>query len=143
MSTANKGRGAVFSRNNSTDFDVIGEVVSIAPGGISKETIETTALNPADGFRTFIGGVKDASEVSVTLNLDPAIVADAQKQGLLYGDVAGDVDGEYKIAFSDGGPSLTFTAVATGFEIGELTVDGKVEATFNCKPSGKPVWADA
>ena len=143
MTAPARGRGGIFSRNNGTSWDVIGEVVKITPGGISKSAIKTTTLNPTDGFDTFMSGLKTAKPVTVVMNLDPAVVADVENQGLLYGDVAGDVDEEYAIEFVDDGPNLTFTAVAIDFDIGELNDEGLIPATFQCQPSGKPVWADS
>ena len=93
---------------------------------------------------TYIGGVKDGGEVSVTLNLDPALAADAENQALLKGDVEGTEDTEqYKIEFASAGPNIVFSAVPTGFEVSELSVTEKITATFTCKISGKPTWADA
>ena len=52
MAAPTKGMGGVFSRYNGTGYDVIGEVVTITPPSPTKETIETTELNPTDGFHT-------------------------------------------------------------------------------------------
>lgn len=144
MAAPTKGLGAIFSRYNGASFDVIGEVVTITPPSSTKETIETTGLNPTDGFNTYIGGIKDGGEVSITLNLDPAIVADAENQALLKGDVEGTADSvQYKIEFASAGPNIVFDAVPTGFEVSELAVNEKITATFNCKVTGKPTWADS
>lgn len=144
MASPTKGMGGIFSRYNGVDYDVIGEVLTITPPNPTKETIETTELNPTDGFHTFIAGVKDGGEVSVMFNFDPALTADAENQALLKGDVEGTDDTvQYKIEFASAGPNIVFNAVATGFEVSELSVNEKITATFTCKVSGKPTWADS
>ena len=144
MAAPTKGMGGIFSRYNGVDYDVIGEVVTITPPSPTKETIETTELNPTDGFHTYIGGIKDGGEVSVTLNFDPATVADAENQTLLRADVEGTDDTvQYKIEFASAGPNIVFSAVPTGFEVSEVSVNEKITATFTCKVSGKPTWADS
>lgn len=144
MAAPTKGMGGIFSRFNGVDYDVIGEVVSITPPSLTKETIETTGLNPTNGFHTYIGGIKDGGEVSVVLNFDPAVAADAENQALLKGDVESTTDTtQYKIEFASAGPNIIFDAVATGFEVSEISVNEKVTATFTCKVSGKPTWADS
>ena len=144
MPAPDKGLGAIFSRYNGTDYDIIGEVVNITPPSVSKEPIETTELNPTDGFNTYIGGIKDGGEVTVELNFDPALTADAENQALLKADVEGSADTEqYKIDFAVGGPNVVFTAVPTGFTPGQIAANEKLTVTFTCKISGRPVWADA
>lgn len=142
MAAPIRGRGSKFQRLVGSAYADIGETVTISGGGVTSETIDTTNLAPTNGFRTFISGVKDAEEVSIGLNLDPKFTADANKQALLRGDVEGDELVSYRILFSDGS-HVTFSAVATAFTIGEQNVTDKVEATFTCKPSGKPVYADS
>ena len=143
MAAPDKGLGAIFSRYNGTDYDVIGKVVSITPPSVSKEAIETTELNPVDGFNTYIGGIKDAGEVSVELNFDSELVADAENQALLKDDVEGSSDQErYKIEFAASGANVIFDAVPTGFTPGEITKE-TLTCTFTCKVTGKPTWADA
>jgi len=69
--------------------------------------------------------------------------ADANNQGLLKADVEGDTAQTYKIVFATSGPNVIFTAIATGFSVGEMTPDGKLDASFTCQPTGKPTWADS
>jgi len=114
--TATAGRGTVFSRDNGTTYDDIAEVVSMSGGGITTETIDTTGLNPASGFRTSIAGVKNTEEVTVVLNLDPRLTtADVNNHGLLKGDAEGSAKVNYRWTFVDG-TTVTFNScTATGF----------------------------
>ncbi len=141
--TATAGRGTVFSRDNGASYDDITEVVSLSGGGVTTELIDTTALNPASGFRTSISGVKNTEEVTVVLNLDPKLTtADANKHGLLKGDAEGSAKVNYRFTFVDG-TTVTFSScTATGFILGDVAVDGKLEATFTFKPDGNAVWVD-
>lgn len=135
---AERGRGTTFSRI----AQLIGGVVSVSGGGVSSDTIETTELAPTDGFRSFIAGLKNSEEVSVSLNLDTKLTtADLKFQGLLKGDVEADAVVSYVITFISGA-KVTFDAVATGFKVGDVNAEGKIDATFTCQPTGKPVWSD-
>lgn len=145
MSAPKASRGASLSRYNGSAWDVIGEVIAITPPGPTADTIDTTQLQPTDGHRTFIKGLIDGGEVSVSLNFDANLTADAENQALLKADVEDPtIDlGQYAIEFWDGGPFVEFFAVPTSFPPGELTPEGKIEAAFTGKVSGKPTWGAA
>lgn len=143
MAAPTTGLGAIFSLQDGTTYNDIGEVISIQPPGVTAETIDTTELNPTDAFRTFIKSLKDGGEVTVVMHMDPATVADAENQSLLKAEVEGTDNSTAKIEFSDAGPNVIFSGPATGWTPGELTADGKIELTFTMKVSGKPIWADS
>lgn len=143
MTAPARARNTIFERSadGGTVWETIGEVTSISGGGITTEIIDTTALNPVDGFRTSIPGVKDTEEVSVSLNLDTDTEgADTFKQGLLRADVEGEEKPAYRMVFFDGGGVEFLSSTPTGFTLGDMTVEGKLEATFTFKPDGKPDW---
>lgn len=140
---AEKGRGTIFERWNGSSYDEVLGITSVAGGGVTADTIETTELNPADAFRTFMSGLKSGEEVSLGFNLDSLLTtADAKNQGLLKGDVEGDVNVQYRITFVSGA-NVVFTAVATAFTVGDVNAEGKIEGSASFQPSGKPTWADA
>jgi len=109
----------------------IGELTSIGGLELSADTIETTTLS-SDGWRTFIQGLKDAGEVSVSGYLDPT-----QHQGL-YDDFESGTVGSYTIEFPPAlGAKWSFSAIVTGYSTGaELEDLVSFEATL--KVSGKP-----
>lgn len=115
----------------------IGFLNSIAGLELSAETIDTTALDNANGYKSFIGGTKDGGEVKVKGFLDGA------SHLSVYTDFDDQSVDAYTIEFPDrlttSGSKWTFNAVVTGFQTG-AEVDNAVsfEATF--KVSGKPTF---
>ena len=108
----------------------IASLTSIGGLNISADTIETTTLD-SDGWRTFIGGLKDAGEVPLSgyfIKEHKTFVEDLE-----VGTV-----GEYSIEFPPSlGASWTFNAIVTAFSTNTELEDAiGFEATL--KVSGKP-----
>jgi predicted secreted protein len=61
------GKGTVVRLWNGASWEQIAEVKSIGGIGGSRNTIDTTTLDTED-YRTFIGGLRDNGELSLTLN---------------------------------------------------------------------------
>jgi predicted secreted protein len=108
----------------------IANLTSIGGLDLSADTIETTTLDTASGYRTFRQGLKDAGEVSLSGYFDPV-----DHQGLLTDFEAG-TETAYTIEFP-GGAKWDFNAVVTGYSTGaEMEDNVSFEATL--KVSGKP-----
>lgn len=113
--------------------NVIAELTSIAGLDISQETIDTTNLSSAGGYREFIAGFKDGGEVSLSGNFNGA---DTNGQMALYTALTSSTVDSYTINYPAGG-SWTFSGVVTGFSTGaELEDLVTFEATI--KVSGAP-----
>lgn len=116
-------------------FPALAEVTSITPPGLSRDAINATHLKSPEQFEEFIAGIKKAGEAKMVLNFTPAVYQtlvaafDAGKQWC-------------QIGWPDGSTTLTFLAVITGLDAGELNND-KMTATLTVKPSGKPLLAVA
>jgi len=113
----------------------IANLTSIGGLELSADTIETTTLDAVDGYRTFIGGLKDAGEVSISGYFDPTT---GQGQAEMFADFESGTVNAYTIEFP---PALKakweFNAIVTGFSTGvELEDLVSFEATL--KVSGKP-----
>lgn len=110
----------------------IAELTSIGGLDLSADTIETTTLDSVDGYRTFIQGLKDGGEVSISGYFEPT-----QHQTLLTDFNSGDVS-TYTIEFPTSlGAKWEFSAIVTGYNTGaELEDAVSFEATL--KVSGKP-----
>lgn len=110
----------------------IAELTSIDGLDLSADTIETTTLDSADGYRTFTQGLKDAGEVSISGYFDPtaheSLLTDFEDGG----------ENAYTITFPPGiGYEWGFNGIVTGFTTGaELEDNISFEATL--KVSGKP-----
>lgn len=109
----------------------IGELTSIGGLDLSADTIETTTLD-SDGWRTFVQGLKDAGEVSISGYFNPT-----HHEGL-YDDFESGTVGAYTIEFPlTLGATWGFNAVVTAYSTGaELEDNISFEATL--KVSGKP-----
>lgn len=138
---AKKGFGSRFSiLDGSTQTD-IGELLSISGPSYSKETIDTTHMGSTDEFRTFLGGLRDAGEVTFEVQLD-LLAADSQNHHLLLDSLE---DDDTPVAMQcDLGSVVTFSfnGIVTAFEP-DAPMDGKQTASITVKISGKPTLADA
>ena len=138
MSNAAIGYGATFAIGDGGDpetFTAVSEVVSITPPGYSRDAVEATHLQSTDGFKEFVEGMKETTDVELTLNWVPS-ATDAMITAFLASAQ------NYKIT-APNGVSVTVTGFFTGYTPAELTPDGKQEATATLKVTGKPTWAAA
>lgn len=102
------------------------------PPSISRDPVEVTHTESPEGYREFIGGLKDAGEASIDLHFDPAHSTTAE----FFADIGRNEPSFYKIVFPDG-TEWGFPALATGYEPG-APLDDKMTATFTVKLTGKP-----
>ena len=97
---------------------------------LTSETIDTTTLDSDGGYREFIGGFKDAGEISISGFFYPT------SQAGLREDFESQTEASYTIKFPNK-YQWTFKAIVTGFKTGAELEDA---ITFECtlKVSGKP-----
>lgn len=129
-----------YSSNSGSAYTAVGEVTDITPPSVTKETIETTH-HGSSGIRSYIGGIVDFGECSITVNYDP----DGTEHNAIrdLAKTANDTVGNYlfKIEYSDAGSSTeVFAGIVTGFEQ-ETPMDDKLSATFTIKVSGSVTYA--
>lgn len=112
----------------------IGELTSIDGLDLSADTIDTTNLSSDGGYREFIGGFKDAGEVSISGFFAPG---DAGQKAFYAAFESGAVQ-TCKITFpSSLGAEWDFSAVVTGIHTSADLEDAlSFEGTL--KVSGKP-----
>lgn len=96
-----------------TGTDKVATLTEIGGLEISADTVETTTLESTGNFRTFVQGLKDAGEVSLSGYFNPD---DTVGQAALWGNLQdGSVDA-YRIAFPAAlGATWGFNAIVTGF----------------------------
>jgi predicted secreted protein len=131
------GQGTLFKIDSTTPVTV-GELTTITPPQRSADTIDTTTLSTADGYRTFIQGWKDGGEVSLSGFYDPTTGAGQAELETLFD--SGVVE-TFKIVYPTGiGKTLSFDGIVTGISPG-VELEGQI--TFECtiKVSGKPTMA--
>jgi predicted secreted protein len=112
-------------------FATIGSVTSVKGPEIERETYDVTAHDSVDGWREFVGGLKDAGEVSIEINYDPRV------HDSLVLDFEDTRPRNYKMVFPGTLGSWDLKMIQTGFSQ-EAPVDDKLSAELKFKVSGKP-----
>jgi hypothetical protein len=73
------GVGAAFKRSatdsSASTYAAIGEVNSITGPNMSREFIDTTALDTSGGYRTFIPSFRDGGEITLDVNFERIITS--------------------------------------------------------------------
>lgn len=106
MSDAIMGHGTVFERWDGTTFVAVAEVFDINGPGMSRDVIEVTNYDSPNKWREKIAGLRDAGEVSFTLNFL------ATSYTVFRDDFDSDDSVQYKITLP-GGFNLTFNGFVT------------------------------
>lgn len=112
-------------------FAVVANVTSFGGPEIERETIDVTAHDSPDGWREFVGGLKDGGEVSIEVNYDP------REHDLFVADFEDDAPRDYKLTWPNALGTWAFKAILTGFSP-EAPVDDKLAAELTFKVTGKP-----
>lgn len=117
-------------------FTTIANSTKIKGPGIKRETIDVTAHDSAEGWMEFVGGLKDAGEISLDINYDPA------DHDVLVTDFDDEDPRNYRLVFpDDDATTWSFSAILTEFEP-EAPYDDKIEASLTFKLTGKPTLSD-
>jgi len=128
------GLGTLFKRWNSAlsipAWEDVCNVTAISGPGYSKDTLETTDLCSTDGYRTYIGGLRDAGEITLSMNYGTDVWA------LMYADFDAINPGNYAIVLPDG-VVFEFVGLVTACPI-EIPMDEKLTSEVTIKISGKP-----
>ncbi len=126
MSTTNAmtGQGTKFKKDTSE----IAEINSISGPTMSRETIDVTVLSTVDGYRRFIGGLRDPGTVSLDMNFTPATYA------IMKADFEDEDEQTYTIELPDGS-TLVFSGLVTECPI-EVPIGDKVTANVTIQVSG-------
>lgn len=113
----------------------IGSLTSIDGVSVSAETVETTALDTVGGYRTFVNGMKDAGEVSISGYFSYA------SHNTLLADLETGTSNSYTIEFPDrattSGTKWTFSAIVTAFST-SAELEDLVGFECTLKLTGKP-----
>jgi len=132
------GHGSTFSVGITPGppitYGIMAEVVSITGPALQRDTPDATHMLSPAKFREFIGGLKDAGEVSLTLNFRPG----STDEEVIFAHFDSDVIGDYKITFPNAA-EWEFQAWCTGYDT-ETPLDDKMSATVTFKLSGKPAF---
>lgn len=133
MSNPFSGVGTVFGRASTQagPFTAIAQINNIGGPDKTRNTIDTTSLDTADGYKTFIAGFRDAGQVTLAMNFTRA------GYELLNDDFESDVAVWYQIALPDTeNTKLTFLGLVTNLG-SSIPAEDKVTASATIKISGK------
>lgn len=132
-SGAQAGYGTKFAIKIDNTYTLAGEVTSVTPPGVSRETIDVTHLNSDEQTKEFIGSLIEGGEASVTINYIPSA-----SDILLNAFTENGGAGEFRITYPKGDFQMDFRGIITGYEQGDIVVDDKLSATLTIKCSGRP-----
>jgi predicted secreted protein len=137
MSDAAIGHGSAFAIGDGAGpevFTEVAEVTSITPPNFVRDTVDATHMASPDKWREYVGGLRDAGTVSITVNFVPGGAA----QDAIIAKFTADTVSNFKITFPNA-EAWTFAAWCTGFAT-EDPLEGKMTATATFKLSGKPAF---
>lgn len=128
------GVGVQFRRWNSEtgQWDAIAEVNSIDGPTMSRDFIDTTALDTTGGYRTYITGFRDAGNVTLNMNF----TRDTYEQ--MQTDFESSTAQNYEIVIPDAdNTTLEFEGYVTELPL-SITPDDKITANVTIKVTGQP-----
>lgn len=132
LSTAISSQGTKFFRETTQ----IGEINSIGGPNKTRETIDVTRLEDDDGYRRFIASLRDAGEISLSMNFD------RDNYITINNDFESDDQVEYSIQFPDLHlTTFTFMGLVTALPV-TANVGEKITCNATIKISG-PVHISA
>ena len=132
------GFGTTLSRSDMAStptFTELAGITNISGPGISRQIHDVSAHDSPNGYREFIGGLKDPGEVSVDVNYDPDV------HDVWVDDLDDVLPRDYEMEFPDG-TVWAFEALLTSFEP-SAPFDDKLSASASFKVTGKPVITPA
>lgn len=121
-------------RTSAGVFTTVGRIRDVTPPELSRDTVDTSDMETEDRWRTYIGAMKDAGELSFEMTFDPG----SAETTAFMGDLNDDIANYYKLQFPDAS-EWGFSALLTGFGA-TVPVADKMATTIKYKLSGKPGW---
>lgn len=138
------GYGTLFRRGNDDSpetFTPIGEVTDISGPNMKRDAIDATHSQSPNGFREFIGGLRDGGEIQVTMNLVAGAAAgDALKK--LFDDFKNDSPIDYQIAFDNTAKTYWQAPMLITDLPPTAPMEGKMTMQVTLKVAGEPTLAD-
>lgn len=121
------------------NFSTIAEVIDITPPALSKDDIEATSQDSADGYREYIPGLKDGGTLTFNCNWLPSNATQDEVTGLLESFNDDDVH-NWKLILPDTVKTCDFAGYLNTFDP-DLPLDSKGELSVTIKISGKPTYS--
>lgn len=132
---ANRSLGTILKIGESSSAVKVGGLTEIGGIELSADTLDTTTLDSEGGYREFIGGFKDAGEVSLSGYLE---ISEANGQKKMYDAFESGKVEEFAIEFPEAVKAKwTFDGIVTGFSTG-TSLEDLISFEATIKVSGKP-----
>lgn len=118
-------------------FTTVAEVTNIDGPGLSRAIPEATHMESPNGYREYIGGLKDGEEVTLECNFLPGNATQDPDDGILSLFESG-IRTNFQIVWPFS-PTVTwqFAGVVTGFQP-TTPVDDKITISVTIKVTGQP-----
>ena len=122
-------------------FTIVAEVVSISGVNITAGIVDTTTLDSPNRYEEAVSTLIRTGETELGLNFDPNPITGVTHKQFIT-DMEGEAQHSFRITFSDTpGTAWTVSAIVTGFNIGDISPESKLEATATLKVSGQPTYS--
>lgn len=132
---ATRSLGTTLNIGKEAAATKVGGLTEIGGIELSADTLDTTTLDSEGGYREFIGGFKDAGEVSLSGYLK---IAEGNGQKKMYDALESGEVQDFSINFPEGvGAKWVFKGVVTGFSTG-ASLEDLISFGATIKVSGKP-----
>ena len=132
---ATRSLGTILKIGKDTSAVKVGGLTEIGGLELSADTLDTTTLDSDGGYREFIGGFKDAGEVSLSGYLE-ITATDGQKK--MYDAFESGAEQTFAIEFPESiGDKWSFKGIVTGFSTG-ASLEDLISFGSTIKVSGKP-----
>jgi predicted secreted protein len=131
-SNAVTGIGAEFRRYNTgtSKWERIAELTSFDGPNKKRDTVDVTSLDSTDGYKEFIGGLRDAGEVKLPMHFT------RDGYDLANDDFESDTKQNYEISLPDpDNTTFSFLGLITALEL-KVAGDKAISADFTVKISG-------
>jgi len=114
----------------------LGYVTAIGDVSLTADQHDVSTYNATDGFKSYLVGLKDGAEISITCNFD---VSDTNGQVAFGTDFYAGTSRTLLITFPTAtGATWTMTCLPTGMGTAQ-PINDKISMTIAVKPTGKPV----
>lgn len=133
QSAAVTGQGTMFMRNSVA----VGEINSIDGPSKSRDTIDVTRLEDVDGYRQYIGGLREPGTVTLNMNFT------RENYDLFNEDYESDEPQKYEIVFPVAlDTTFSFTGIVTELPL-SIPIGDKITCDVTIQISGKVTIKDS
>ncbi len=118
-------------------FTAIAMVKGVQGPSLSGSTADITSFDSPNGFREFIGTLRDGGTLTFSINFDPGDTTHAA----LLADLSAGTTRNFLMEFNDADDSaLEIAGIVTGFGI-TAELEQVVQASCTIKITAEPIWA--